>query len=228
MEQMQYLQIFADKEELLEPFDDAERGRLFSAMLRYALHCEETPLTGNERFVWPVFKQMIDQSREVLSNKRKAGVARQQAAAESSSAQQTAADDKQAAAQDHINKNQESRNKNNNKNNNNGGEDKRARNARFIPPSVQDVEAFAKEHGYTLNAEQFVDFYTAKGWRIGAAPMRDWKAAARNWVRRDSGGASPPGKRTGAQQYTQRAYDEKDLEPNINDFLEESRRLGYV
>ena len=64
MTQMQYLQFFADKEELLEPFDDAERGRLFTAMLSYSLHCEEIPLTGNERFVWPVFKQMIDTQKQ--------------------------------------------------------------------------------------------------------------------------------------------------------------------
>lgn len=34
MTQMQYLQIFADKEKLLEPFDDAERGRLLTAMMK--------------------------------------------------------------------------------------------------------------------------------------------------------------------------------------------------
>lgn len=207
MTQMQYLQIFADKEELLAPFDDAERGRLFTAMLRYALHCEETELSGNERFVWPVFKQMIDQSREALDNKRKAGSARQQAAAEVSSAQQAAAEastSQQTEAEGHIKQesrinNQESRNKNNNE-----GEEKRARVARFSPPDAAEVAAFAKEHGLSINAEQFVDFYSAKGWRVGNSPMKDWRAAVRNWVRRDQTPNAPPGKRVGAQQYTQR------------------------
>lgn len=66
-----YLQIFADKEELLEPFDDAERGRLLTAMLAYALHDEEIDLTGNERYIWPVFKQMINQSKDAGSKRGK-------------------------------------------------------------------------------------------------------------------------------------------------------------
>lgn len=228
MTQMQYLQIFADKEDLLAPFDDAERGRLFTAMLKYALHCEETDLPGNERFIWPVFKQMIDQSREALDNKRKAGSARQQAAAEASSAQQTSADgstSQQTAAEGHINQesrinNQELRNKNNNE-----GEEKRARAARFTPPDAAEVAAFAKEHGLSINAEQFVDFYSAKGWRVGNSPMKDWRAAVRNWVRRDQAPNAPPGKRVGAQQYTQRAYSESELADDITDeLLREARR----
>lgn len=238
MTQLQYLQIFADKEELLDPFDDAERGRLFTAMLRYALHCEETVLTGNERFIWPVFKQMIDQSRKALDNKSKAGSARQQTAAEGntsqqtaaevSSAQQTAADlstSQQTAAEGHIKQesrinNQELRNKNNNE-----GEEKRARVARFTPPTVADVASFAKEHGLSLNAEQFVDFYAAKGWRVGNSPMKDWRAAVRNWVRRDQSPNAPPGKRVGAQQYSQRTYTESELADDMTDeLLREARR----
>ena len=68
---MNYLQIFADKEALLEPFDDAERGRLLTAMLAYALHDELIELTGNERYIWPVFRQMIDQSRDESSTRGK-------------------------------------------------------------------------------------------------------------------------------------------------------------
>lgn len=227
MTQMQYLQIFADKEDLLAPFDDAERGRLFTAMLKYALHCEETELSGNERFIWPVFKQMIDQSREALDNKRKAGSARQQAAAEISSAQQTAADlstSQQPEAQGHINQesrinNQELRNKNHNE-----GEEKRARVARFTPPDAAEVAAFAKEHGLSINAEQFVDFYSAKGWRVGNSPMKDWRAAVRNWVRRDQAANAPPGKRVGAQQYSQRAYTENELDAMTDELLREARR----
>ena len=227
MTQMQYLQIFADKEDLLAPFDDAERGRLFTAMLKYALHCEEIELSGNERFIWPVFKQMIDQSREALDNKRKAGSARQQAAAGSSSDQQTAADgstSQQTAAEGHINQesrinNQELRNKNNNE-----GEDKRARVARFSPPSAAEVAQFAKENGLSLNAEQFVDFYSAKGWRVGNSPMKNWHAAVRNWVRRDQTANAPPGKRVGAQQYTQRTYSEGELADEVtNEILREAK-----
>ena len=33
-------------------------------------------------------------------------------------------------------------------------------------------------------AMSFFDYYSSKGWQVGRSPMKDWKAAARNWVRR--------------------------------------------
>ena len=62
-----------------------------------------------------------------------------------------------------------------------------ARRKRFAPPTVAEVEAYASEyaaaHGGSLDAERFCDHYASKGWRIGSSPMKDWKAAVRNWMR---------------------------------------------
>lgn len=88
---MAYIQIFADKEELLEPFDDAERGRLLTAMLSYGLHGIKPVMTGNERYIWPVFRQMINNSRRAMESKQSGGRARH-ASAESSSDQQNPAE----------------------------------------------------------------------------------------------------------------------------------------
>lgn len=54
----------------------------------------------------------------------------------------------------------------------------------FVKPSVEQVEAYCQERNNGINAQQFVDFYTAKGWKIGSSPMKDWQAAVRNWERR--------------------------------------------
>ena len=42
--------------------------------------------------------------------------------------------------------------------------------------------------------EAFFDYYQANGWMAGKNHMKDWKAAARNWSRRErhAGGFSPP------------------------------------
>ena len=37
-----------------------------------------------------------------------------------------------------------------------------------------------------INASDFVDFYTCKGWMIGKNKMVDWKAAVRTWERNRS------------------------------------------
>lgn len=64
------------------------------------------------------------------------------------------------------------------------------RSTRFVKPTPQEVEAYAAQIGYSrpgLGAA-FCDFYAARGWLIGKAPMRDWKAAVRTWKNRDAQG----------------------------------------
>lgn len=56
---------------------------------------------------------------------------------------------------------------------------------RFTPPTTDEVSAYAKEKGYQIDADRFVDFYASKGWLVGKSPMKDWKAAVRNWATRD-------------------------------------------
>ena len=74
---------------------------------------------------------------------------------------------------------------------------------RMARPSASKVEAFmagyAAEKGISLSAarirdeaESFVDFYASKGWKVGKAPMKDWRAAARRWIR-DKGGQGMKG-----------------------------------
>ena len=41
-----------------------------------------------------------------------------------------------------------------------------------------------------MDAAKFYDHYTAKGWIICGDPVRDWKALARNWARRDEENAN--------------------------------------
>lgn len=59
----------------------------------------------------------------------------------------------------------------------------KAKNGVFVPPTVEEAQAYIAEQGYSVDAERFVDFYTAKGWKIGKNPMKDWRAAVRGWER---------------------------------------------
>lgn len=53
----------------------------------------------------------------------------------------------------------------------------------FIPPTVEQVAAYIAERGSHVDAEDFVDFYTSKGWMVGKNKMKDWKACVRTWER---------------------------------------------
>ena len=55
-----YMKVYFDFEEDTQALDDVEKGRLLLAMLRYAKDGTESDLTGNERFLFPVFKAKID------------------------------------------------------------------------------------------------------------------------------------------------------------------------
>ena len=61
---------------------------------------------------------------------------------------------------------------------------------RFIPPSVEAVEAYCLARKNGIDAHHFCDFYQSKGWLVGKNKMKDWKAAVRTWEvkRREQGG----------------------------------------
>lgn len=62
----------------------------------------------------------------------------------------------------------------------------RKESVRFTPPQRIDViDYFSTLSGQINQAERFYDYYTANGWKAGRNPMKDWKAAARNWIRKD-------------------------------------------
>jgi hypothetical protein len=54
----------------------------------------------------------------------------------------------------------------------------------FIKPSVDEVKAFFKEKNKTdLEAEKFFNHFESNGWLVGGkSKMKNWQAAARNWI----------------------------------------------
>jgi hypothetical protein len=61
-------------------------------------------------------------------------------------------------------------------------------NNKFIPPTVEEVEAYCQERDNEVDAEHFVDFYESKGWMVGKNKMKNWKACVRTWERETSKG----------------------------------------
>ena len=76
--------------------------------------------------------------------------------------------------------------------------DKPRRARKFEPPSVAEVREYCIERKNTVDAEHFVDYYTANGWKQGSGkPIVDWRAAVRTWERRDNATRSVPSKTAG-------------------------------
>lgn len=63
---------------------------------------------------------------------------------------------------------------------------------RFVKPKLSDVDAYMLERaphiGGDVSASQATKFYDRQesiGWKVGRAPMKDWKAAVRTWIGND-------------------------------------------
>ena len=66
---MAYIKLYYDQLEILEPFSEAEVGRLIRGLLAYAATGEQPKLTGNERFIWNAFKVAVDRDAEQYATK---------------------------------------------------------------------------------------------------------------------------------------------------------------
>lgn len=64
--------------------------------------------------------------------------------------------------------------------------EKKEKPKRMTRPTPDEVN----EYVATLSATQycdgaaFCDFYASNGWKVGSNPMKDWRAAVRNWISR--------------------------------------------
>lgn len=55
---------------------------------------------------------------------------------------------------------------------------------RFVKPTLLELQQYCQEARLHINCDAFLDYYEANGWKVGRDSMKDWRAAARNWARR--------------------------------------------
>lgn len=61
---------------------------------------------------------------------------------------------------------------------------KRKSEALFAPPDIVAVRNyFVEQNSVEIEAEKFYNYFQSNGWKVGGkAPMKDWQAAASNWI----------------------------------------------
>lgn len=52
---------------------------------------------------------------------------------------------------------------------------------KFVPPTLEEVEAYCSERGNNIDPEYFIAFYESKGWMVGKTKMKNWKSAIITW-----------------------------------------------
>lgn len=101
--------------------------------------------------------------------------------------------DNQHADNPHAENRRQTKNISNKVNNNKEQREQKA----LSLPDLQDIISYIQENGYQVDAEQFYDYYTARGWKVNGSPIADWTALIRNWARRER---TEPGKQYGTVQ----------------------------
>ena len=73
--------------------------------------------------------------------------------------------------------------------------------AAFTPPTLDDIAAYCKERGNTIDPQKFYDYFTAAEWVDSMGkPVRSWKQKMITWE--TNGRRGPGGQRTGDNQQT--------------------------
>lgn len=159
-----------------------DREQYYTALLEYLAYGIEPDVKGAAGAIMTAIRPSLDESRRQAANGRRGGRPRKPKPPESENPNGDNGETQNA-------ENVKAKGKGNSKG---IGKEKPPsgvkRKAAFAAPTPEEVSGYAEEAGISLDAARFCDFYASKGWKVGSSPMRDWRAAARNWARRDAAG----------------------------------------
>ena len=184
-----YVKAYYDWIEQTAALSDAERGRLFIAILEYARSGLEPKLDGRESILFPVFKSIIDRDAKTSTSRAESG-------SKGGNAKANAGKPKQTVANASKTPNRRQKTKTEDKDN-----DKDVgKGAKAPPPRFEDVLSYAEERGIPSLAKPFFDYFSAGDWIDSKGqPVRNWKQKFLTWEskEREKGAPSQPGKKPG-------------------------------
>ena len=175
----------------MEMLSDAEKGRLFDALLAYSESGEQPSLGGREAALFPAMKWNIDRDKKAYEERcetNRENITKRW---------NTVVNDGIREGTKQTKEKEKSKEKEKDilpPTNTSVGAPQGAKSQNFRPPSVEEVAAYCRERNNGIDPEAFVDHYTARGWRYnGNLAMKDWKAAVRTWEKQSRREENPHG-----------------------------------
>ncbi len=171
----------------IEKMSNEQAGELIKAIYTYQKDPDAVPEDPALAFVFELIKQQLDAD----SQRYKEACAARSEAGKKGGRPKTNASDKKQMVSEESKKSKcfsEKAKKADNEYDNDLKENTidGVKEKRFAPPTLENVSEYCREMGYTnMDAARFIDFYTSNGWMVGKNRMKDWKAAVRNWDRRE-------------------------------------------
>lgn len=175
--------------------DEKEQLVLYKAIVGYGLDGNEPKgLDGIALAMWTLMRPNIANSRKQFENGLKGGAPKGNSNARKKRVETDDSEDLSLKNKKPINVDDKNRPK------------------RFVPPTIEDVSKYVSSNSYQVDPARFVDYYTARGWKIGNSPMKDWKAAVRTWNNRSNG---------------QEKSVPQDVKLGVGEFIDASGRRSY-
>ena len=206
---------YASFYEALQELPPDDQLAAYNAICKYALCGEEPAGSGTVKAIFMLVRPQIDANNKRREAGRKGGEAsdKQTASKQEANSKQTASKDEANSKQSESTPEAKVKDKGKVKVKDKEKEiEKESVLRRFAPPTLEEVAAYCMERNNKVDAETFIDFYSAKGWKVGNQPMKDWKACVRTWEKRDR---ASPRKKNRFENIEQREYNFDALEAEL-------------
>lgn len=170
-----------------------ESNELLGMMVRYLVTGEvPEPRTDAQRMAITMIMPVLENSRTRAEAGRKGGLSRGGAAsgaeskAESKRASKTESKSASKADSKHASE-EEGEEELGVWINPSGCESRGGGGAEFVPPTLEEVEAYFAANCLRGSARKFYDYYEANGWTRQGFPIAKWEPVARSWSDRERG-----------------------------------------
>lgn len=163
--------------------DKNVRLEMYEVFLDYAFNRKEPDFKKGKfseltRFFWMGAKPVLDKNWQLFENGNQPKESKTQANVKQTSSKPNATPS--------IDKDNRKRNKEKDKDIEREGEKEERI---FCPPSLKDLSCYyLSVHGDVIEssvAKKFINYYAARGWRMGNVMMTDWKAAFDYWCEKE-------------------------------------------
>lgn len=176
-----YVKAYYDWIEQTAALSDAERGRLFIAVLEYARSGLEPKLDGRESILFPVFRATIDRDAEKSKRMSQNGAlgGRGNKANKSEQKQIKANESEQKPTNNIRHKTEEIRH---------NTQDYISPPTPSLrkTPTLDEVEEYAKMRGGLIDPKPFYEFYSVAEWRdTEGKPVYNWQQKFQLWEKRE-------------------------------------------
>ncbi|MBR5792391.1 MAG: hypothetical protein IKY34_04725 [Ruminiclostridium sp.] len=172
----------------LRPLPDEERLALFDAILDYVFQGKEPDLPPLLNCCFSLLRPNVDASvkryQVNVENGKRGGRPTKQKPNKNPSQTQEEPNENPRETERKPGKNQEKETEKETEKEFLGANESPKKN-RFVPPSLDEVRAYCRERGNSVDPQRFLAHYEASGWMRGKTKISDWRAAVRTWERND-------------------------------------------